>query len=161
LPNDASDNGLAPSADEICELRLTVGDWSNSNSERYDLKVGPITHQATQFGVVATADYKQFRPGRRYEVRIVHRGTNPDRSWYPNPDYDYVATIEAVSLPAGVVMQLEDVDGILGYHGEPNTMNNVFAAAGKVAYVDLLKVQITEPDGGFFLSPKPYPLTFF
>jgi len=143
LPMDATDLGLPPSADEICELRLTVGDWSNSNSERYDLKIGPITHQATEFGVVETADYRQFRPGRRYEVRILHRGTDPSRWWYPNADYDYVAQIEAVSLPAGVVMQIEDTDGILGYHGEPNTMNGVFDAAGKVAYVNLIKVEVS------------------
>jgi hypothetical protein len=59
----------------------------------------------------------------------VHRGTNPNRTWYPNPDYDYVAQIEAVSLPAGVIMQIEDADGILGTHGEPNTTNSVFDAA--------------------------------
>jgi hypothetical protein len=143
LPNDATDWGLPPSADQVCTLRLTVGDWSSSNSERYDLVVGPITHQATQFGVVATANYSQFRPGNRYEVRIVHRGTDPAKWFYPNADYDYVAQIEAVSLPAGVVMQIEDADRILGYHGEPNTPNHIFDAAGKVAYVNLIKVEVT------------------
>lgn len=147
LPMDATDLGLPPSADQVCTLRLTVGDWSNSNSERYDLVVGPVTHQATQFGVVATANYSQFRPGNRYEVRIVHRGTDPAKWFYPNADYDYVVQIEAVSLPAGVVMQIEDADGILGYHGEPNTPNHIFDAAGKVAYVNLNRVKITEPDG--------------
>jgi len=83
LPMDASDLGLPPSADEVCELRLTVGDWSNSNSERYDLVVGPITHQATRFGVVETKDYKQFRAGKRYEVQIIHRGTDPSKWWFP------------------------------------------------------------------------------
>lgn len=63
IPTDASDDGLPPSADEICELKLTVGDWSDSDSERYDLKVGPITHQAPQFGVVTSGNYNQFGPG--------------------------------------------------------------------------------------------------
>jgi hypothetical protein len=139
LPNDASDNGAAPSPDEICELRLTVGDWSSSNSERYDLKVGPVTHQAPQFGVVKSESYKQFRPGKRYEVRIIHRGTDPDKWFYPKADYDYVAQIEQVSLPSGVVMVIDDPDGILGTHGEPNTPNGIFDAAGKVAYVNLIK----------------------
>jgi hypothetical protein len=41
-------------------------------------------------------------------------------------------------------MQLEDVDGILGYHGEPNTMNSVFNAAGKVAYMNLIKIEVAD-----------------
>jgi hypothetical protein len=125
----------------------TVGDWSNSHSERYDLVVGPITHQATRFGVVETKDYNQFRAAKRYEVRILHRGTDPSKWWFPEADYDYVAQIEAVSLPDGVIMQIDDPDGILGYHGDSNTPNGVFDAEGKVAYVNLIKVQITEPDG--------------
>ncbi|GEM_PF-3587287 len=143
LPMDASDLGLPPSADEVCELRLTVGDWSNSNSERYDMKVGPITHQAAKFGVVETKDYNQFRAGKRYEVRIIHHGTDPSKWWFPEADYDYVAQIEAVSLPDGVIMQIEDADGILGYHGDSNTPNGVFDAAGKVAYVNLIKIEVT------------------
>ncbi|MDD5326714.1 MAG: choice-of-anchor Q domain-containing protein [Phycisphaerae bacterium] len=146
FPANASDGGAAPSADEVCELRLTVGDWSDSRSERYDLVVGPITHQAPQFGVVTSDNYNQFRPGERYEVRIIHRGTSPDRSWYPNADYDYVAEIEQVSLPAGVVMQIDDPDGILGTHGEPNTPTEFFDAAGKTAYVNLIKVEIVSVD---------------
>jgi len=59
---DTGDLGLPPGPDEICELKLTVGDWSDSQSERYDLIVGPVTHQATQFGVVKTANYNQFKP---------------------------------------------------------------------------------------------------
>jgi len=61
----------------------------------------------------------------------------------PEADYDYVAQIEAVSLPAGVVMQIDDADGILGTHGEPNTMNLTFDAAGKVVYVSMIKADIT------------------
>ena len=48
----------------------------------------------------------------------MHRGTNPNRTWYPNPDYDYIAQIEAVSLPAGVIMQIDDPDEILGKSGK-------------------------------------------
>ncbi len=57
----------------------------------------------------------------------------------PEADYDYVAGIEAVSLPAGVVMVLDDADGILGTHGEPNTMNQTFDAAGDKDLLSLLK----------------------
>lgn len=67
LLNDASDNGQPPPADQICVLRLTVGDWSTSESERYNLIVGPVTHQARQFGVVISENYNQFRPFSRFK----------------------------------------------------------------------------------------------
>jgi len=146
LPADAGDGGVAPSASEIVELKLTVGDWSDSRSERYDLIAGPVVHQAPQFGVVTSAVYNQFRAGGRYEIRIVHRGTSPDRWFYPNADYDYEAHIEDVSLPEGVVMQIDDPDGILGTHGEPNTPTGIFDAEGKKAYVNLIKVDMTAND---------------
>ncbi len=82
----------------------------------------------------------QIRAGRRYEVRIVHRGTV---YYMPEADYDYVAEIEAVNLPAGVIMVIDDADGILGTHGEPNTPNHTFDAYGKTAYIDLVKIEVT------------------
>ena len=92
-----------------------------------------------KFGVVTTADYKQFRPGKRYEVRIRHLGTN-----LSSPDYDYIAGIEQVSLPAGVVMQLEDPEGILCMHNESADPGpgNTFYAEGKTAYVNLIKADL-------------------
>lgn len=125
-PIDPSDNGQPPEPNQICELRLTVGDDSSSRSERYNLIVGLITPQARQFGVVDSNDYKQFRPGQRYEVRIVHTGTKLE-----TPDYDYTAAIEEVSLPEGIVLAIDDMDRILGTHGE----SSYFYALGKTAYV--------------------------
>jgi hypothetical protein len=80
-------------------------------------------------------------------VRILHRGTDPSKWWFPEADYDYVAQIEAVSLPDGVIMQIDDPDGILGYHGDSNTPNGVFDAEGKVAYVNLIKPNLTIYNG--------------
>ena len=50
-PADGSDNGQ-PQEDKYLDVKLTVGDHSGSHSERYNLKVGSITHQAPEFGVV-------------------------------------------------------------------------------------------------------------
>ncbi|NIP86505.1 MAG: tandem-95 repeat protein, partial [Planctomycetales bacterium] len=56
-PIDAADLGQPPAAGAVVWFQLTVGDHSGSQSETYDLKVGPITHQATYPGVVATGSY--------------------------------------------------------------------------------------------------------
>jgi len=106
-PNDSSDGGMAPEEDEIVELTLTVGDPSGSNSERYDLIVGDIRHQATQFGVVESRTYK-FRRGESYEVQIVHRGSN-----LPTPDLDYTASI-IVAAGETDPHFVDDPQGILG-----------------------------------------------
>ncbi|MDD5327671.1 MAG: hypothetical protein PHY02_07650 [Phycisphaerae bacterium] len=152
-PASASDNGEAPSADEICELRLTVGDWSSSESERYDMVVyeeggtSPfvIHHQGPVFGVVTTNTYNQFRAGKRYEVKVVHLGT----IWPEGADYDYEAKVEAAGLPVGVVMTIDDPynPSMLGTHGD-DSVTKPFYAAGKTAYVDFTRPDLKIYNGG-------------
>jgi len=153
-PNNASDNGAAPSADEVCVLQLMVGDNSTSHSERYDLVVNEagenspfvIHHQGPQFGVVTTGNYNQFRPGKRYEIKIVHLATNaPD-----GPDYDFSAMVTPVSIPAGVICEIEDPEWIfrIDYYNQNEEPPPwiTFYAAGKKAYVNLIKTKIIEPN---------------
>lgn len=100
-PNDASDNGQAPSPEETMELRLSVGDPSDSHSERYYLEARDletdkviISHQARTFGVVTSGTYKQFRKGKSYAFSIHHAGTKPGQA---EPDYDYFSEVVFVN----------------------------------------------------------------
>jgi hypothetical protein len=137
-PNDASDSGQAPPQDEIARIRLTVGDHSGSHSERYNLIVGPITHQAPEFGVVSTRDYC-FKVGQTYTIKIVHNGSCPNQCYHTLPDYDYTARVSAVDTPAGII--IDDQDRILGQHDE----SEPFYAAGKVAYLTIKAPGSTDP----------------
>jgi hypothetical protein len=100
-PNSAIDGGQPPSAEEIALVKLTVGDSSGSHSERYKMVVKGVTgdtrtinHQATGFGVVSTKSYK-LRKGAKYEVEIVHTGTDPDfLELYGFSNYDWRADIQ-------------------------------------------------------------------
>src|SRR5205085_936750 len=92
-PNDPTDKGEPPPPGEVVQLRLTVGDHSGSHSERWNLVVGSIRHQAPEFGKLATGEYG-FARGHRYPVTIEHAGTDP--AYAAGTDYDYTATIEAV-----------------------------------------------------------------
>lgn len=125
-PNSSSDNGQAPPEGEVARIRLTVGDHSGSHSERYNLIVGPITHQAPEFGVVAERDYC-FKVGQTYKVKIVHKGSCPNQCYHDLPDYDYTARIREVDTPAGIT--IDDPDRILGVHAE----SDYFYAQGKSA----------------------------
>jgi hypothetical protein len=125
-PNDPTDYS-APQAKDLIELRLTVGDDSSSQSERYNLIVGEITHQATEFGVVSSQVYK-FKRGRSYKVQIEHRGTNQSSG----PDFDYLAKIETIGQGS---IDIKDPDGILGSHSE----SDYFYAAGKYATLTIPK----------------------
>ncbi|MBN1795604.1 MAG: hypothetical protein JW804_02930 [Sedimentisphaerales bacterium] len=127
-PADNSDGGQA-AEDKYADIKLTVGDHSGSNSERYNLKVGTITHQAPEFGVVEERVYP-FEVGKKYEITIIHQGSNLDE-----PDYDYTALVEANEPANGWMLILEDPDGILGVHNE----SDYFYAQGKKAYLYLVK----------------------
>jgi hypothetical protein len=153
-PTDPSDNGQPPPADKVCWISLSVQDEGNScglwdeYSEAYALIVGPITHKYAPYGWwpgPTVGEYKQFRPGSRYEVRIEHVGTNPNFWGYPDADYDYGATIYQIDLPVGVQMYIEDPDDILFElhceHDDPGP-NNTFYARNKTAYVSFVEVDL-------------------
>ena len=107
-PNDASDGGKKRESDIFAMVKLTIGDPSGSHSERYNLNVGSIEHQAPDFGVVGSGTYK-FEPGR-YPITVRWVATNI-RSGIP--DYDYRAEISKVS-GRGVVVRVEDPSNLLG-----------------------------------------------
>ncbi len=130
-PLDENDK-TAPPANQICQIRLTVGDYSLSNSERYKLIVGPVTHIATKFGEVQSKVYK-FRTGRAYNVKIEHVDSTREE-----PDCDYTAEIEKVSMPAGAAFGKDDPDGILGEHGDWGDTTE-FYAEGKTARIALCR----------------------
>lgn len=114
---------IAPDQNEVCELRLTVGDHSLSESERYTLRVGNINHMAHKFGEVESAVYK-FRVGKKYPVTIIHNGSTKEE-----PDYDYTAIIEEEYMPQGVVLVKNDPCQVLGEHSDLGTTE--FYAEGK------------------------------
>ena len=140
-PADGSDGGQAPEEDTFVYLKLTMGDHSGSHSERYNLKVGSITHQAPEHGVVEERAYP-FEIGKKYEIEIVHIDSNQSP-----PDYDYTALIEPNdTLPEGVSLVIDDADGILGVHGE----SDYFYAQNKKAYLYLTnaKFYLYADEGG-------------
>ncbi len=111
-PVGGAENGdLA--ANELVELRLTVGDPSGSRSERYGLVVGPYSHQSPEFGVVASGEYV-FRAGQSYQVALVHIATTE-----VIPDYDYIALIEG---PEGS-FDIDDPIHLLGEHNDRDVFN--------------------------------------
>lgn len=100
--NDASDNGQAPDPAEIMPMKVSVGDPSDSNSERYSLRIRDmenyniiLEHQARDFGVVSEKIYKQFRKGRSYEIQIRWLDTNKPENELP--DFDYFSEVAFVN----------------------------------------------------------------
>ncbi len=90
-PLDHLDLGNAPPASEIVTVKLSVGDESDSHSERYILAVGNIRHQSYTFGVLTDGVYK-FRRGTEHVVRVAHAGSKDSV-----PDFDYTALITAAA----------------------------------------------------------------
>lgn len=150
-PNDASDGGVAPPAQEMADLELTVGDPSGSHSERYNLNVGPYQHQAPVFGVVATRVFP-FRKGKKYTVDIKHTGTDP--AFFANhgfSNFDWIAGIRTVN-PEDCI-HIDDPDNILRTFID--WPNDVFLAAGKTAdlYVHDFDLDIDSDNNNQFNNP--------
>ena len=140
-PGDSGSNpaGLMQAGKQYLDVKLTIGDHSGSNSERYNLKVGSITHQAPEFGVVEERVYP-FEVGKKYDIEIVWVDSNQTP-----PDYDYTALVEPNStLPEGIGFILDDLDGIFGVHNE----SDEFYAEGKTASLTIVKADLKLYNGG-------------
>ena len=120
-PIDINDDGSRNATSKnFAMIKLTIGDPSPSESERYNLHVGGISHQAPDFGVVGSGTYK-FRPGS-YTIIVRWVATN-----FETPDYDYIAQVSKESGNAKVTMK--DPDNLLGkFYG-----SNVDRTLGKKA----------------------------
>jgi len=98
-PTDDSDGGIAPIADELMTIKLTVGDSSGSHSERYRLKIDgerTIIHE-NAFGEVDDR-YAQILKGKTYTVTLQHIGTTEEHlDDYGEADYDFTSNIEVVN----------------------------------------------------------------
>jgi|GEM_PF-6191989 len=141
-PNDASDQGKAPDEKYKVELSLSVGDDSGSHSERWNMKVGSLTHCAPTFGEVQTTTYSKFKLGLSYPISIQWVATNGSGSGYP--DYDYYANIVAVTKPENSTAYISDPQGIMGSHGE-STYNY---AEGKTAHLHLVGIRAQKESAG-------------
>jgi hypothetical protein len=142
-PADAGDGGQAPAAEDIALIKLTVGDPSGSESERYNMVVKgmvgdtrTITHQAKEFGVVSTASYKLLK-GAKYEIEIGHTGTEPgflEDNGFSN--YDWKADIQ----PDGdaIIIKKDPHTILTQVIGWPNS---TFQIAGKKAELFVMKFQ--------------------
>jgi hypothetical protein len=139
-PNNISDGGVAPPAEDIIELTLTVGDWSGSNSERWILHVGSISHQAPDFGVVYSDTYI-FRRGEEYQITVEHVGSDPEYCAENScPDLDYEANV-SVLAGSNDVISIYDPNSLLGQYNDKNP-------AGLIAMLYIPKLEIDTPNEG-------------
>ncbi len=160
-PNDLNDNINSPNynADNVVELKLTIGDHSGSHSERYEMVItrdsdGVKVANAVSatFGSVAEITSRQFRLGESYTIVVNHI-----QSKEINPDYDYTAKVEYVDGPNEDIFILYDeqmdvsgqpIAGLLGIHDE-GTENY---ANGKSAKIFLLNGLSVDKDRNGFLT---------
>jgi hypothetical protein len=137
-PNDASDNG---SPTNCVTLRLTVGDPSGSESERWNLEVfeeatgrAVVCHCDNGFGSPGSAEYSLVK-GKAYTFSLRWVATNLDG----DPDYDWRALIND-STEAGAYSGLygtgafivEDPDELLTDETHGNAANMTLGKQGRI-----------------------------
>ena len=133
--SDPLSNKEASSEPEIsCPITLKVGDHSGSNSERWILEVGPIVHQATEFGKVQTETYNI--PIGFHRVTVKHRDTNRLVGGVLTPDFDYTADISWEANPEWEIT-LEDPDNLLAVVSDSSKVDRTI---GLEAYLTIKKI---------------------
>ncbi len=110
-PNDISDQGQAPAADQKLSILLGIGDQSGSHSEDYVLncyRIDPQTGQETRvftqvsggFGQYQQVTKSLFKKGTSYTFQIDWKATNlrvePASGGSPaeGPDFDYTFKVQ-------------------------------------------------------------------
>ena len=110
-PNDASDNGIRPPANELLTLKLGVGDRSASHSEDYVLNVFQLQADGTEKRIYTLrsggfGQYKEetrsFPKSQSYTFQIDWQGTNnnaqsPGTANAEGADFDYHLVVEPLS----------------------------------------------------------------
>ena len=137
-PVDAEDGGVPNSRVPVSFL---FGDPSGSHSEKYRLSLSPVSGIGgapasnawvnARFGECETKT-AFLKPGWKYEVRLLHVGTNRQGSGYP--DYDYRLALANTPLPPHVV--LDDPSSLFGI----SDASTYFAAEDKVATLTVFTV---------------------
>ncbi len=96
LPNDPTDGGEPLPSDERCDVTISVGDESPSQSEKWALRVGTITHRAREYGGLFTTTYV-FKRGTSHTFSLQHHGTRADFGAC-DPDYTAAITADCMSI---------------------------------------------------------------
>lgn len=114
-------------------IRLSVGDPSASQSERYRIIVdGWVYHESPEFGKVDSGEYKI--PAGVYTIRVEHVASK-----LPTPDYDYSAAITSLESPAVWRVTINDTSRLLGSHSESTFDYTI----GKSATLNVVRVNST------------------
>jgi hypothetical protein len=153
-PTDASDGGDAANC---VTLKLTVGDPSDSNSERWNMEVSDdatgalvIRHCDDGFGTPGSAEYALVK-GKTYRFSLRWIGTDPDYEYYPQPDYDwqclvndsyFTGPLEAL-YGTGIVI-VEDDDGLLTWERHGNDTDITIGLEGRIHVPKIVTETVAE-----------------
>jgi len=107
LAFDATDGGAPLPSDERILIRLTIGDASKKQSERWTLRVGPYAVQTNAGG--STQRDMIFSANSPLPIRVFHNG--PGQS-----PLGYHANILELESPETIHVLIDDPDEVLGKH---------------------------------------------
>ncbi|MCK5529297.1 MAG: hypothetical protein KAI74_06405, partial [Kiritimatiellae bacterium] len=147
-PNNASDGG---NPTNCVTIKLTVGDPSGSNSERWSFDIfdgnnATVHHVDDDFGVPGSAEYALVK-GNEYTFKINWIATDPEYENYPEADYDWQALIND-SASNGVRQGLydtgafivEDPDALLTSVTHGDAENLTIGKEGKIIIVPTVSI---------------------
>lgn len=150
-PNDLNDSQPPPNG--TVPVNITFGDPSDSNSEKYRVKLTPLEGDTSGYSERFRTNREYGEPqtdtfhlpkGAKYKVTLEWIATDPDYDGDSSPDYDYRLEIDT----GANCLVLEDPDGIItALNGD----SEEFFAEGKDA---TLRVPLFE-----WITPKASPVS--
>jgi len=149
-PNDPNDS--APPPNGTVAVNVTFGDDSGSHSEKYRVQLTPLEGDTYGLRYRTNRHYGQSQTdtlrvpkGAKYQVELIHIGTDPRHRYQPSPDYDH--TLEIDTSQGGMV--IDDPSGIMGTSDELLGETFVIAGLSATLYVPLFE----------WVTPKGSPVT--
>ena len=141
-PNDPNDS--APPPNGTVAVNVTFGDDSGSHSEKYRVQLTPLEGDTYGLRYRTNRHYGQSQTdtlrvpkGAKYQVELIHIGTDPRHRYQPSPDYDH--TLEIDTSQGGMV--IDDPSGIMGTSDELLGETFVIAGLSATLYVPLFKIK--------------------
>lgn len=152
-PTDSGDGG-SPDIENQAPVTLSIS-GAPDNVAQWKLVVGEYSVRNT-YGGTSTRTYPYAR-GQAYEIRLSHRGTEPD--YYGSTclqNFAYTATVEVDPAFEGC-WSIRDPDGLLGVHNPPDCYDShdCNPAEGKVAYlvIDPIDLDVDSDNTDGLLPP--------
>gem|GEM_PF-2243731 len=151
-PNDPNDS--TPPQNGTVPVDITFGDDSGSHSEKYRVQLTPLEGDTYGLRYRTNRHYGQSQKdtfhlpkGSKYQVELIHIGTNKKHRDWPSPDYDHTLVVDTTHNS----LAIDDPYEIMGTSDE--SLGETFVIKDKSATLYVPHFEWVTPKGSPVTEP--------